>query len=588
MHHQTEDRGSVGFRRTEMLRIYKEAAGMRSVNPSAALDLAKKSRDLAIELGDKDYSSRSEQIMAICFNLLGETQKALRLFSNVLSIRRKYFPDDHIRLCQNTHALGIVQDQMGNREQALDYFLKALQFDFRQEHPVIYCSIGVLQGQIEQYDKAIMSFDEGIKVAYEIHNKYYQALLNFNKSFAFLKLEKIQEAKSSLHQVLTVIKNSIEEDRRYTKIHIHTLAALGQIYLQENELEQALTMSTNALEIANKQSFHLSQCNVMALQAKIYLKKNEESKAISYFERTLHYSEQYEVAYCKKDLLEYFIDFYENNGELNKAYPFIKQLKGAMEKELIDSRGKNINQIIEEREKEIKLLEQKNQEIKRHNVKLEQFTHIISHDMREPVRGIVSFATLIRNKYGDVLGDEFREYLQFMVDDAQALNLKWNRLLSYNAIQKQAIQKVKLAEIIDCVDKMYKTKLAPNQLNITYSVGNIQMAYAHAFTLINELTDNAVKFKKKDEPCVIKIEHQANGDTHQLLVTDYGIGIDEEYHEKVFKMFQRLHKTYEGVGAGLAVCERIVQLYDGEIRIESLPGVFTTVHVTIPNVVINN
>jgi len=219
----------------------------------------------------------------------------------------------------------------------------------------------------------------------------------------------------------------------------------------------------------------------------------------------------------------------------------------------------------------------------------EELTYIISHDFQEPVRMIGSYVKLLEKKYADALDDEGKEYINFAVDGANRLRLMLDDLLRYSRLQKDKITRAnfKVSESI---------KSAVHQLSKRYHDGSYKIIYDEkklpginadknqVSQLFLNLIDNSLKFNLEEEKKVF-IDSEANEEGFRFNISDNGIGIDEQYHEKVFRIFQKLHRhdEFPGSGIGLAICKRIVDNHHGKIWVESDDGKGTKFCFTIPN-----
>jgi PAS domain S-box-containing protein len=228
-------------------------------------------------------------------------------------------------------------------------------------------------------------------------------------------------------------------------------------------------------------------------------------------------------------------------------------------------------------------LANKVEELGRSNADLEQFAYVASHDLQEPLRNVTSYAQLIGSRYKGKLDGNAENYLGFLVDGALRMQMLIQDLLSYARVTKADFQMkaVNLEQVVGAVVKDLKSAgdvdVAVNELP-TILADSLQMTQ-----LFQNLISNALKFKS-DRPPESKVACVRGEHEWQISVSDNGIGIEPEYLEKIFVIFQRLHSTseYPGTGIGLAICKKIVQRHGGRIWVESTPGVGSTFHFTIP------
>jgi len=219
-----------------------------------------------------------------------------------------------------------------------------------------------------------------------------------------------------------------------------------------------------------------------------------------------------------------------------------------------------------------------NQLLEQSNADLEQFAYVSSHDLQTPLRNITSFTQLLARRYGELLDKDGQDYIAFIVDSSHQMSLLIRDLLEYSRLSSQALPLTQVSAK-QAVDKVLLV-LSPliKQCNATVTVGELPTIRAEEGQLIRlfqNLLENAIKYRSTDRPTAIRIWAElADSRMWKLFVADNGIGIEPEYFEKIFVIFQRLHpaKRYEGTGIGLAICKRIVNRMGGEIGVTSTPG----------------
>ena len=275
----------------------------------------------------------------------------------------------------------------------------------------------------------------------------------------------------------------------------------------------------------------------------------------------------------------------EANQELRKE----NAVRQRVEQELRASEEKlrNVNAQLEGKVAErTAALEQKAVELTRSNNELRQFVHVASHDLREPLRMINSFVQLLKEAAGDKLGAEANEYMQFAMEGAQRIQKLIDDLMSYTKLgaQSKSLQKVDLNAIFQ--ESMFNLQMAAEEKKAEITCDSLPVVEAdptQMVLLFQNLLGNAIKFNGKENPKV-KLTVGREGGFWLFNVWDNGIGIDPQYFEKIFVVFQRLHSRseYPGTGIGLALCKKIVELHGGKIWVESEPGKGSVFHFTIP------
>jgi PAS domain S-box-containing protein len=224
-------------------------------------------------------------------------------------------------------------------------------------------------------------------------------------------------------------------------------------------------------------------------------------------------------------------------------------------------------------------------ELERSNRELEQFAYAVSHDLQEPLRKVRSFAELLSERYGESLDEKATTYIEYLVDGAQRMQILIQDLLSYSRIISRGEPFVKIDSSKSLNDALANLEMAIQESNARIEVGKLPEIKADASQLtrlFQNLVSNAIKFQKDNDP-VIRISVDQLKNHWKFMVSDNGIGIDPQFSDRIFQVFQRLHsrEEYAGTGIGLALCKRIVERHGGEILVDSETGTGTTFIFTI-------
>ncbi|ORW71528.1 histidine kinase [Mycobacterium saskatchewanense] len=228
-------------------------------------------------------------------------------------------------------------------------------------------------------------------------------------------------------------------------------------------------------------------------------------------------------------------------------------------------------------------------ELRRSNTELEQFAYVASHDLQEPLRKVASFCQLLEKRYGDKLDERGVEYIAFAVDGAKRMQVLINDLLTFSRVGRlNTLQtEVQLDTVLDAgldnlsaaIEEAGAEVVRPSQ-PLPRIVGDPMLLTM----LWQNLIGNAVKFRHKDRPPRVVIECERGADELLFRVSDNGIGIPQEFADKVFVIFQRLHgrDVYSGTGVGLALVKKIVEHHGGTIWIDASYTEGTRFVFTIP------
>jgi PAS domain S-box-containing protein len=212
------------------------------------------------------------------------------------------------------------------------------------------------------------------------------------------------------------------------------------------------------------------------------------------------------------------------------------------------------------------------------NQELEQFAYVASHDLQEPLRMISSFLTLLDKKYANQLDDKARSYIDFAVDGASRMRQIILDLLEFSRIGKKSeeIQRVNGNQLLTDAIRVLETVISENQAEIIVSspLPAIFMNRTNLLQIFQNLISNAIKYRRKDVTPVITIKTERTDHWYTISFKDNGLGIPEEYHQRIFQIFQRLHNSteYSGTGVGLAIVKKIMENLKGEIQLSSKLG----------------
>lgn len=233
-----------------------------------------------------------------------------------------------------------------------------------------------------------------------------------------------------------------------------------------------------------------------------------------------------------------------------------------------------------------KRLEQAIQELQRSNQELEQFAYIASHDLREPLRKIQSFAELLQDDLSTKLDQDQSRYFGYIMSGAQRMQCLIQDVLQYSRVGRsdQPLELIDLKHVIEIVQSDLSLAIEESQAVIEFdSLPSIHAHTVEITQVFENLINNAIKFRSSTPPR-IQISAEQQPESWTILVKDNGIGIPEDSLERVFVMFQRLHYSnqYPGTGIGLALCRKVIESYGGTLTCTSAPGKGATFILQFP------
>jgi PAS domain S-box-containing protein len=226
-------------------------------------------------------------------------------------------------------------------------------------------------------------------------------------------------------------------------------------------------------------------------------------------------------------------------------------------------------------------------ELERSNRELEQFAYVASHDLQEPLRMVASYTQLLARRYKGKLDADADEFIGFAVDGARRMQELINDLLTYSRVGSRALelQSVDTACVVDRVVADLAGAIQDGGGQVTHDeLPTIRADAIQIQQLFQNLIANGIKFRRPDVRPEVHVSARRSHDAWTFAVTDNGIGIERQYLERIFVLFQRLHSRaeYPGTCIGLAICKKIVERHAGTLTVQSEPGRGTTFVFTLP------
>ncbi|QEF97669.1 Phytochrome-like protein cph1 [Stieleria maiorica] len=244
-----------------------------------------------------------------------------------------------------------------------------------------------------------------------------------------------------------------------------------------------------------------------------------------------------------------------------------------------------------ERERQAQALAKAKEALERSNTDLQQFAYVASHDLQEPLRAVAGHCQLLEIALGDNASDRVKTFLHHAVDGAKRMQELINNLLDYSRVESRGREMV-ATDINDVVnDAMKNLAVAIDEHDAVIERGDLPVVNGDRDQLVQlfqNLIGNAIKFCGEETPEIqidaVREKDDRETDRWLFSVSDNGIGLEREYQDRIFVIFQRLHARtqYPGTGLGLAIAKRIVERHRGRIWVDSQPGAGSTFYFTLP------
>ena len=245
---------------------------------------------------------------------------------------------------------------------------------------------------------------------------------------------------------------------------------------------------------------------------------------------------------------------------------------------LAEEKVRRINQTLEKR------VEERTQSLTEAVAQLEEFSYTVSHDLRAPLRSIANFTQILIQEHGASLPSEATDFLKRILESSHRMNQLTQDVLSFTRISQSEFPctRMNLDKMMDEIVRQYHQSAPQAQITLRKPLGSVLASTLLLPQCINNLLDNAIKYCRADTSTEIEIRTERRGAFLRILVKDNGVGIPEQYHERIFKIFERLDSKKPGTGVGLAIVRRAVDRMRGKLGVISEDNVGSTFWIELP------
>lgn len=556
--------------------------GGLSIQKNTEVAIFGKLSDLSLQIGNTD-EAYDYQLRVLRY---WETEK------NQSNVARTYYQIASIYFAQQ------------NFDEALSFYQKSLKIEDEvgnEEGSVKSMSaIASVYGRIQQFDKSLQTNFEALELAEEKGYKNGIAYTSHNISADYLSMGKTKEAAPYIKKALKLrqeLGDRLGEN--------HSLQAQGYMYMLLGQYDKGVESMQSALDIAKEINDKPLIRDTYRMLSQVYSQAQDWKKAFENYETYTAYKDSMLNDATKQRMSQFQIKHEVHKKEKEKEIELLKKDKeiaalyrygiigGLILLLFIVSllllfvfyRYKNqaaVNSILTKKNLKI---QQQNAQLARSNRDLEQFAYIASHDLKEPLRNIGGFITLLNRKCGDYQDNEAKEYMGFITKSVDHMHHLLTDLLAYSRIGvvPKTFDQVDANAVLETVKNSFKSYI--EEQNAEIFIRNLPILTANRTQMIQlfqNLVGNALKFRSDKIPR-INIEAVELPDRYVFSVQDNGIGMQQEYTDKIFVIFQRLHNRteYDGTGIGLSICKKIVEQHQGEIWVESQSGKGSTFYFSI-------
>lgn len=468
-------------------------------------------------------------------------------------------------------ALGGLYFQKNQFKKSLDHLLEAIKFIDPFWESATFNTIGLIyrdQGQFEQSDQYLQRaiFRAIQQKNFSLH---ISSLLNFANNKVLQK-----QFGNALDLYEETLHKSIAYE--YKRGQIYSLIHLARLYGQLGKPDKSLSYSEELIRVAKKENYLREYVRGLQKKGEILIQLGAFKNGVDHLRKALDLAQKNQFLQIQKEVLLHLSHQLEAEGHLEEALKYLKEVNEIIQEELIEKDKSGIKKQLSDQEDQINFLNNQKEKITKQNDELKQYAYIVAHDLKEPLRNISSFASLLQRRYYQELDGDGQDFINFIQNGAKHMYQQLEDLLLYatlDNLQENAVE-VDLNEILEEVVFNLKSYIQASKAKIIFA--NLPSIYGiriHFTQIFQNLLQNALKFSHPDRPPVVEITFEEKQKFLLISVKDNGIGIEVKYQKNIFKIFKRLDRqNYHGTGIGLAICQKVVKLYEGDIWVESNNG----------------
>lgn len=558
----------------------------------------------SIDTSSLELRGKVQRAISTNYMVLGDYSGAYEAQNKALSIYSKL--KDTTQVARLEYGIGNNFFYQNQYELSLQHFQNALKLLIAVENEGgiqrTYSAIGSVYENLGNYPKALEFVSLALEMAKKSNDKAGVAwtLLNIGSIQS-----NIGEDANALKNLSLANKMSIELEDEL--LEMSTLRSLGTLYYKMGIPSKAIQAYDKSLEISFKNNYRGDLVELYKEFAEVYFEVQDYPKYQKYINKHLSLKDSIFSEQLIEDLSSLKKDFEKERMQKEKEIQLLKKDKELDEFRynskfritllicvigllglwllLVRHKGaKEKNLILAQKNEEIL---QQNKSLDKSNRDLEQYAYIISHDLKEPLRSISGFTRLLERKLSGTLDESSIEYMTFIKKGANQMHHLLNDILEYSKIKNDSKNQEQVS-----VNLLLEEVLASFQHQITASntvvhIGDMPSVLfnkSQLYQVFQNLIGNAIKFRNTEKKTQIDVKYYQENQKHYFSVTDNGIGISEEFKQKIFVAFQRLHNRgeFEGSGIGLATCKKIIEENGGSIEVNSTEGQGSTFYFLLP------
>lgn len=574
----------------------------KSDRPVTAHSYAKSSLEIAQQLNDQKAIADALHVEGLVQWYQGKIAEASKAFFEALEIRESI--NDSLGLARSYNNIGNVYCWQQNFDEARRFYKSSMSLRRALQDSVgmVYSLVSLAEVASEQ-ENLLQAQQYGVQ-ALELARKIGRIDA---EAFCYEHLGQIMLNKDQLEEALSYFQDAAALNRSAQNKNqlAENLLEIAEVKARKGYFQEAIDTLHSSVALSN-------DIDANDLEADALKKLSENYAALEQYDSAYLYAINYQevkekITGEKQDRILFDVQE-QYRSQLEKTGLLLEQQRISNQRALLfviicilvaflgfyyyrqNRIHLRINEQVKEKAEEIervnKALAIQNEDLRESNDSLRQFAYVVSHDLREPLRTMGSFTTLLARRFPKNIDDQSQEYIRFIVKGARHMSLLLDGLLNYASVSStDALEQERLdlneliSTVLDILDAEIKATDAQVEVD---GLPVIKGNRALLSQLFQNLIANALKFNDKPERKV-GVRYREEEGMHVIIVEDNGIGIDEAYKAKIFQIFHRLEKNkYKGTGLGLAICQKIVARHRGKIELESALGKGTRFFVHLP------
>lgn len=577
---------------------------------SQAMTYYQSAYDLSKDLNDIEAEKSYLNNIGLIHQRKGDYQKSMECFHRALEMTNENKDKEMASILMNN--IGIIHSVEERYEQALKYFESSLAIERTLDNhlgiSMALTNMGEQYKELGKRTKALICYKEALTISKRIDDKVGEAILLSNIGELHYENDLLDLAGAFYPQALALAKETGDKGMEATVLD--NMAKLNQ---KQQRFQKSIAYAQEGLLIAQEMGDKKKITDIFETLTAGYVGINDYEKAFEYKSLFNQAKDSLYSAEKSRQILELSTQYETKRKETENQLLKEQQAKNeAIIKQrttislaitltlmfmsiiaiILYKSNRNKNRYSQQLENEVadrtSDLEESNVKLRDSNKELERFAYIASHDLKEPLRNIMSFTRLVERRLPAVAKEDqnIQEYFGYIINNTKQMHQLIEDVLEYSRIDSDEPESKYIAvrDIVDSVLSVITSTV--EERNVRLNIGELPKVNANAsqlFLVLKNLIENGIKYNTNDHPVISVYGIEKEG-MYEITVADNGIGIEEAYFNRIFGMFKRLHnrEEFQGSGLGLSICKKIIQHMGGDIWVESQEGQGSKFTFSIP------